>query len=124
MSCMIHVENALHNLMKKDPYLKEHLGDVRMHLERFNNQRLKLTQNSDLSHVANGSMYFGFHQTADGWVFREWLPGADAVWLYGDFNHWEKYEYPLNDIGDGVWEITLKGKNTLKSTKKQASVID
>ena len=111
---MIHVENALQSLKEKDPGLREHLGEVRMHLDRFNAQRWNLAQNGNLSDVANGHMYFGFHKAEDGWVFREWLPGADKVWLYGDFNNWSKYEHPLSYIGDGVWEIKLKGKNALK----------
>lgn len=111
---MIYVDNALQNLKGKDPNLESHLGEVRMHLDRFNAQRWNLAQNGNLSDVANGYMYFGFHKAEDGWVFREWLPGADAVWLYGDFNNWSKYEHPLKSIGNGVWEIKLKGKNALK----------
>lgn len=111
---MIKIENALKDLKEQDPSLEAHLEDVKMHLERFNNRREELIQDSTIIDVANGYMYFGFHRTKDGWVFREWLPGADAVWLYGDFNKWLKYEYPLTCIGDGVWEIKLKGKNVLK----------
>ena len=36
---MIHVENALESLREKDPALMAHLGEVRMHLDRFNSQR-------------------------------------------------------------------------------------
>ena len=111
---MIHVDNALQNLKEKDPGLEMHLGDIRMHLNRFNDLRHKLTKSKKLVDVTNGHMYFGFHKTEDGWVFREWLPGADKVWLYGDFNNWSRYEHPLSHIGDGVWEIELKGKNALK----------
>ena len=59
-------------------------------------------------------MYFGFHKTKTGWVFREWLPGADKVWLYGDFNLWNHTSHPLKNIGGGVWEIKLKGEDALK----------
>ncbi len=111
---MIHVENALESLREKDPALMAHLGEVRMHLDRFNSQRWEIAGNGNLSDVANGYMYFGFHKTDEGWVFREWLPGADKVWLYGDFNGWEKYAHPLTYAGDGVWEIKLSGKNALK----------
>ena len=111
---MIHVDNALLNLKEKDPYLEDYLGDVRMHLDRFNSQRWKLAQDRDLSEVTNGYMYFGFHRTDNGWVFREWLPGADKVWLYGDFNNWSESSNPLNYIGDGVWEICFDGRNALK----------
>lgn len=110
---MIHVDNALHNLKQKDPGLESHLGDIRMHLERFNNKRWILSNDGNLTDAINGHMYYGIHRTRDGWVFREWLPGADAVWLYGDFNNWSEYSHPLSNIGNGVWEIELKGKNAL-----------
>ena len=94
--------------------MEAYLGEVRMHLDRFNDKRHSLAGNSTLSEVANGHMYFGFQKTSKGWVFREWLPGADKVWLYGDFNNWEKYSCPLSHIGDGVWKVELKGKDAIK----------
>ncbi len=111
---MIHVDNALLKLKETDGYLEPYLGEVRMHLDRYNHKRWLLAKNKKLHSTINGHLYFGFHRTENGWVFREWLPGADKVWLFGDFNKWEKYTHPLKNIGDGVWEITLKGKNALK----------
>ena len=111
---MIHVDSALNSLKKKDPGLEAFFDDVRLHLDRFNLKHNELAGKGKLFDVANGHLYFGFHRVRGGWVFREWLPGADKVWLYGDFNNWEKYQYPLTNIGDGVWEIKLKGKDALK----------
>ena len=111
---MINVNYALKKLTETDVQLEKYLGDIRMHLDRFNNCHYAFSKNKTLTEVANGHLYFGFHKTEDGWVFREWLPGADAVWLFGDFNDWKKYEYPLKNIGEDVWEIKLKGHNTLK----------
>ena len=106
---MIHVDNALWLLMEKDPTLVPYAGEIRMHLDRFNDRRWNLTSGGSLIDFANAHRYFGFHRTETGWVFREWLPGADAVWLMGDFNYWGKWEYPLTNIGNGVWEIRLDG---------------
>ena len=39
-----------------------------------------------LKDFANGYLFFGFHRTKTGWVFREWMPGADEVRLFGEFN--------------------------------------
>ena len=36
---MIHVDNALQNLKEKDPGLEMHFGDIRMHLDRYNDLR-------------------------------------------------------------------------------------
>ena len=76
---MIHVDNALWLLMEKDPYLNPYAGEIRMHLDRFNDRRWHLNGGESLVDFANGHHYFGFHRTETGWVFREWLPGADAA---------------------------------------------
>ena len=111
---MIHVDNALWLLMEKDPTLSPWSGEIRMHLDRFNHRRWELNGSDGLSDFANGHRYFGFHRTETGWVFREWLPGADAVWLTGDFNGWAKWDTPLTPIGNGVWEIRLEGWDALR----------
>ncbi|MBR5870421.1 MAG: alpha amylase C-terminal domain-containing protein [Clostridia bacterium] len=117
---MLTIDLALANLAKRDPHISPYLDEVRLHLERYNLQKQALcgkdthSSRKTLSDVTNGHMYFGFHRTDDGWVFREWLPGADAAWLTGDFNDWEKFSHPLTDIGGGVWEITLDGWDALR----------
>ena len=54
--------------------------------------------------------YFGVHRIQDrvGWwyVFRVAAPGADAVFLVGEFNAWEPA--PMQKIeGTGIWEIII-----------------
>jgi len=111
---MIDVELALQQLFEIDPELSPYAGDIRMHLDRYNDRRWALAGNEPLSEMANGHLYFGFHRTKDGWVFREWLPGADAAWLCGDFNHWEKFSHPMEPIGNGIWEIQFQGWDALR----------
>lgn len=110
---MINVTKALKNIKGVDPYIEPFLDEVKMHLECFNKRQESLTE-TNISDFANGYLYYGFHKTEYGWVFREWLPGADKVWLYGDFNNWDKNSHPLTYIGNGVWEIKINGTNTLK----------
>ena len=111
---MIHVDNAVQSILDKDPYLNPYAGEIRMHLDRYNDCRWHLAGEDSLSDFANGHLYFGFHRTDTGWVYREWLPGADAAWLMGDFNDWNRWEYPLTHIGNGVWELQLEGRDALK----------
>ena len=58
---------------------------------------------------ANGYLYFGFQYdpVRRGWWFREWLPGAIDVYLFGDFNGWQCTELPLRRGAGGVWSIFL-----------------
>ncbi len=111
---MIHVDDALRLLTDKDPALSAYSGEIRLHLDRYNERRWNLAGDGRLTDFANGHRYFGFHRTENGWVFREWLPNADAAWLMGDFNYWARWEYPLTNIGNGVWEIRLDGRDALK----------
>ena len=58
---------------------------------------------------ANGYRYFGWQHDDDlaGWRFREWLPGAHDVYLFGDFNNWQRTELRLQRDRSGVWSIFL-----------------
>ncbi len=72
-----------------------------------------LTGGKKLKDIANNHLYFGLHKTKDGWVFREWLPNATALYLVGDFNDWkidEAYQATCLDKNSGVWELQLSKK--------------
>ncbi len=111
---MIQVKRALQNLFTIDSELSPYISDIRFHLNRYNDKEKRLSQGGKLVDAINGHLYFGFQKNKDGWAFREWLPAADRVWLYGDFNDWNKTAHPLTNIGNGVWEITFDGVDTLR----------
>ena len=57
----------------------------------------------------NSYDYLGVHQKDDGYVFRVWAPGAECVFLVGDFNSWGE-DIPLVRITDGgIWEAFVGG---------------
>jgi len=61
-----------------------------------------------LSEFANGYLYFGLHKTPEGWVIREWAPGATKLILTGEFNNWkEDDKYQFKKLSGGVWELKL-----------------
>lgn len=37
----------------------------------------------------------------------EWIPGAEAVWLRGDFNNWARTEYAFSSESFGKWSIKI-----------------
>jgi len=57
---------------------------------------------------AEGYKVFGFVriEAEKKWIFTEWLPNANRVFLVGDFNEW-KDSHPLKDVGFGRWSIDL-----------------
>ncbi len=98
-------------LVKNDAYLAPYEDAIRGRHEHALWKMNQLTQNGKLtlSNFANGHNYYGLHQTADGWVFREWAPNATEIYLVGDFNGWNEQEaYQCHRIeGTGNWELTL-----------------
>lgn len=40
----------------------------------------------------------------------EWIPGAEAVWLRGDFNDWARTEYAFSSESFGKWSIRIPAK--------------
>jgi len=37
----------------------------------------------------------------------EWAPGAEAVFLRGDFNNWDRLSHPFKKLPFGKWELTI-----------------
>jgi 1,4-alpha-glucan branching enzyme len=46
---------------------------------------------------------------ASGTRFRVWAPNAEAVWVSGDFNAWDKASHPLVAEAGGVWSTDVPG---------------
>ena len=97
-------------IVKKDPWLEPNAEDM---LRRYDRYRERLSaigkECGSLTEYANGYFYFGFQydDALRGWWFREWLPGAKDVYLFGDFNGWQRTQLPLNKDGCGVWSVFL-----------------
>jgi 1,4-alpha-glucan branching enzyme len=49
------------------------------------------------------------HRDDDRWVFREWAPNAERVFLIGDFSKWQELaEFEMNRIDNqGNWELSM-----------------
>lgn len=102
------------NILNVDTWLRPYEKDLNLRMNRYQDLKNRLLgEAGKLKDFANGHHYFGFHQTADGWIYREWAPAAEALFLIGDFNGWNRYSHPLTQIGGGVWELILPGKNAL-----------
>ena len=106
---------APYQITEIDPWLAPYGNDIELRMERFKDKRRQLVgESASLKDFANGYLFFGFHRTKNGWVFREWMPGADEVRLMGDFNEWNRDSHPLDRGENGVWEIALPGADSLK----------
>ncbi|XP_010775191.1 1,4-alpha-glucan-branching enzyme-like [Notothenia coriiceps] len=55
---------------------------------------------------------FGVQRQPDNSLhFREWAPAAEALFLTGDFNAWEKFTHPYTKQEFGKWELILPPKH-------------
>ena len=113
-----------YKILKIDPFLARFEDDINLRMDCYKAKRKELVgEDGDLSSFANGDKYFGIHPTKKGWVYREWAPAAEQMYFTGEFNNWDIYGCPMNNIGNGVWEVELEGKNTLKKGQRIQAVV-
>ena len=88
------------------PFEREIKGRMRLYdaqLERICRRHGSLM---DFAH-AYTRMGFNRDEVTGEWVYREWAPGARALYLIGDFNFWNREANPMQRDANGVWEIHL-----------------
>ncbi len=99
---------SLANITTIDPWLephKEKLGALQQYIDE---QSQNILSGQSLRDFAAGHLYFGLHSNDGGWVFREWAPAAEKIYLVCDKTDWrDAEEYRLAPIGDGQWEVRL-----------------
>ena len=88
------------------PFEREIKGRMRLYdaqLERI------CRRHGSLMEFAHAYTRLGFNRDVETgeWVYREWAPGARALYLIGDFNFWNREANPLQRDANGVWEIRL-----------------
>ncbi len=97
-------------MIDDDPWLEPSRRELELR-RRLYLQRLRELENEagTLADFANAHCYYGFRRDDryGGWWFREWLPGAHEVYLFGDFNAWQRKQLPLWKDDSGVWSIFL-----------------
>ncbi len=111
-------------ILEIDPYLEPFENDIDLRTKLYYSKKKALLGNSKkIKSFANGHKYFGFHRTRTGWVYREWAPAADAMYLTGDFNGWSIESCPMTRLENGVFEVHLKGKDALKPGQKVQAIV-
>ena len=111
-------------ILEIDPYLAPYKKDIDLRMELYANKKKELLNGKrKIKSFANAHNYFGFHQSKAGWVYREWAPAADMMYLTGDFNNWSVYDCPMTKLDNGIFEVELKGKNALKPGQKVQAIV-
>ena len=100
----------MQRILETHPELRPYEFDFDLRMDRYRGKLAQLTQGcGSLKDFANAHKYYGFHRVEGGWVYREWAPAADELYLTGDFNGWNWTATPLRRIDNGGWELFLAG---------------
>ncbi len=111
-------------IIKIDPYLASFEKDINLRKELYQKKKKELLGNGNsLKRFANGHKYFGFHRTRSGWVYREWAPAAEKMYLTGDFVDWNTESVPMQRLDNGVFEVRLEGRNALRVGQKVQAIV-
>ncbi len=99
-------------LVRLDPWLKPYEHAIRRRLDGFQRRLDEIRrEEGSLLDFARGYEEFGFireeHEGKPGVWYREWAPGAEGLFLTGDFNNWNRRSEPMTRDDFGVWSIFL-----------------
>jgi 1,4-alpha-glucan branching enzyme len=112
-------------LVNLDPWLEPSENEIFVRYKRFVD-KLSVIENQagGLLKFSEAYNYFGinYNKQKKCWSYREWAPGAHALFLTGEFNGWDKYSHPLTRIENGIWEISLD-KEEIKHGDKVKVVV-
>lgn len=97
-------------LIDVDPWLAPSAVDIEERVQRYEKRLDQIERDfGSLENFACGHEFFGilYDDERGGWTYREWAPAASALFLTGEFNDWNKYEFPLEKNELGIWEIFI-----------------
>jgi len=110
-------------IVEMNPELKPFEGDLQLRLYNYTETKKALVGEGSLTDFANGHRFFGFHRENNGWYYREWAPAAEKMYLTGDFCNWDRYAYPMENRGNGVFELFLAGEDALREGQNVMTVV-
>nr|XP_048724837.1 1,4-alpha-glucan-branching enzyme isoform X1 [Caretta caretta] len=99
----------LPRLLARDPYLAPFAPDFQRRYTLFHDRLRNIEENEGgLDKFSESYKTFGVNQLVDGGLYcKEWAPGAEGVFLTGDFNGWNPFSHPYKKIDYGKWELFI-----------------
>ncbi len=111
-------------IIRNDPSLAPFEADLQLRMDNYHaTKKALLSDGKHLRDFANGHLFYGFHPADGGWYYREWAPGAQQMYLTGDFCGWERHAHPMENKGNGVFELFLPGENALQSGQRVMAIV-
>ncbi|KAM6446236.1 1,4-alpha-glucan-branching enzyme isoform 1-T1 [Liasis olivaceus] len=99
----------LERLLEKDPYLTPFEQDFQRRYGIFHRILKNIEENEGgLDKFTKSYQTFGVNRFIDGGLYcKEWAPGAEAVFLTGDFNNWNPFSHPYKKMDFGKWDLFI-----------------
>ena len=111
-------------IINTDPSLAPFRGDLELRMQNYMDTKKNLLKpGQTLKDFANAHLYFGIHRTQDGWYYREWAPGAQEMYLTGDFCNWDRHAFPMEAKENGVFELFLPGADALQNGQRICAIV-
>ena len=80
-------------IYQTDPYLEPFKNKIESRHKAIEELAKRFAAGGSIASVMNNHLYYGMHRMGDGsWVFREWAPNANRIYLIGEFNNWKRVE--------------------------------
>lgn len=113
----------LKQLLEIDPYLTPHKEEIE---RRYSVMKKFLNGINDheggIDRFTKSYERYGLKRVGNGVMCREWCPAASAVFIMGDFNHWNRVSHPLTKREFGVWELFIPDGEFGTETVKHGSM--
>ncbi len=111
-------------ILQIDKQLKPYAADLEQRMKNYENKKNELLKpGQTLADFANAHLYFGIHRADGGWYYREWAPGAQAMYLTGDFCNWNRHACPMEKLENGVFQLFLPGADALKNGQRVMAIV-
>eukprot|EP00794_Sanderia_malayensis_P016943 gene16943-18650_t len=98
----------LENLLKLDPYITPFKKEIERRFSVLDSVIDGINKHEGgIENFTKAYTRYGLNRVANGTMCREWAPGANGVFLFGEFNNWNQTSHPLTKREFGVWELFL-----------------
>lgn len=99
----------LHLLLERDPYLKPHEREFRRRYAVMSDSLGRIENDfGGYDRFLKAYREYGIHVNPDNSVqCMEWAPGAQQLFLTGDFNQWNNTSHPFTKCDFGLWKLTI-----------------
>jgi len=95
--------------LERDPYLRPFEREFRRRYAVFSDSMERIEKElGGIDKFTKAYEEYGIHINSDNSVrCKEWAPGAEQLFLTGEFNNWDRSSHPYKRCEFGIWELHI-----------------